>query len=954
MIDSEIIIYLKKLCGYDVELPNHPHCRFSELLHKINNPKYELSFTYPVCRIEEYLLDIVNGTMKMLDETPRSNIEMFLAVKIGRTDIALPKPMSEIDWWLNEWLKAIKDIYIELNGAVDYTVNETFAGDLVIKEIAGNTVQDVETNIVPTPQRPVPVVSKKITVKKLSLNVFPLEKESDLSKIPDNGTYRSIMEHELKPNTAYKFSYSSLNVPAKSTLSFRVSSHTKVLENIFTKMNFGTSETVEPSAEIVFTTDSDGRVKFEYNCNVDTSTTTETFQQYWYTKITNDIVLKEDAEPIEELVQLKSLKESENLFDLGLFNQIELIGDENLVGGGAIKIPIKLKPQTKYKISFDDSMVPSKSWVILNMQDSTKKILCTLVSIKNTSDSEVEIPSKNITITTPVDGNIYFYYHIQEYDDDGKLIIPTFETVCRKWFTKYLKNIMLTEVNVPQTSYIQPPIRDYKIVNHTNKRAWLVRNIQEVNLNDLTYSYAGGNGVDEGVRFYAPVNPTLKHVGEIYCNVFPSCSNYRYDLESAYGGNSGGGKTLSIVVKDSNITEHTQEALLDYINNANAVAYYALETSIIEEIKYLENDNNEDGYSFQDDSSPSPAIPSPPTNVRNIAIKTCGKNLIDYTKLSFFRANLVDKIVTSNIENHYYSNAFILGNPFVNKKSITFSVLPLQAFNRHVSILAFYDGGYIEKNSDDGIPYVTLELPNDKTISHFELRFNRSRERFTDTSSKFSDFQIEIADIATQYQSYKETSVSYTLAQPLLRIGSYTDTIDITNSNVNYLNKRIILSGKSDEGWELGSGANVISDKTIRFVIIIKDCKPTITGLTNNLKNLKNSNINNDVEGAYFETPYNDQYFRIRINKNRLESFDVAGLKKWLKDNPITLSYVLNNPVVAPLESDLVEELKILKSFDNVTNVICQNIPKYSNLKFEIRVKSQASSMLCLRSGEDV
>ena len=91
----------------------------------------------------------------------------------------------------------------------------------------------------------------------------------------------------------------------------------------------------------------------------------------------------------------------------------------------------------------------------------------------------------------------------------------------------------------------------------------------------------------------------------------------------------------------------------------------------------------------------------------------------------------------------------------------------------------------------------------------------------------------------------------------------------------------------------------------------------------------------------------------IAIDKRRLTENTIFGFREWLKDNPL-MFVGQTNPTTKQLESALVEKLKQLKSFNGVTNVICQNTPKYSNLKFEIRVKSQASSMLCLRSDEDV
>lgn len=313
------------------------------------------------------------------------------------------------------------------------------------------------------------------------------------------------------------------------------------------------------------------------------------------------------------------------------------------------------------------------------------------------------------------------------------------------------------------------------------------------------------------------------------------------------------------------------------------------------------------------EENPTPENPSEIKGVTELNIKTVGKNLIDYTKLSFSRAGLENKIVTSNITDHYYSHFSISVSSFFNGKSITFSFLPLQDFNRHVSIIAFYDGGYIERSSENGVPHVTIEIPDDKNILNFEFRFNRSRERFTDTVSKFSNFQIEASDTATEYMLHTESSVMYDLENPLLKIGDVADIIDVTNL------KRINNIAKQN----LNDLNFVYSDEKngfVRFYAVanqqLKYCGKTYSNVLPSFNTYDYTR-----ESIYAGNANGGITISIIVEKKKLTELTDAGLKKYINNPNAYVLHALSVSTKESLPEEFIHALKQLKTYSPVTNI---------------------------------
>lgn len=797
----------------------------------------------------------------------------------------------------------------------DTMLENTFEDQLKILSVNGNSYQPTSNNIVPTPEKPIPIISKKTNIKRISPNVFDLEKENDVSNIPDTGTYRSIGQHQLKANTKYIFSWSEATVPAKATLSFQIQDEKgTVLVSPFTYFNLETTEKKETGKQVEFTTNESGIVKFAYNCTVGTSNTKETYQQYWYTKILKDIVLKEDVEYATEYVELRSLKESINKFDLGLLSQTNLITNSGAYR--KIEIPIKLKPNTRYKIYYEKSMIPALTWVVLNIVDNAEKKLVEILNVKNTENNEVEKQAINLAFTSPNDGEIYFSYSVQSYDAEGVLIPQSTETFKEKWFTKILKNIMVTEETLNQNTYVAPTVRDYKIVDHNNKTSKIIRNVG-LYIDDKT----GNKWMIYDSSVYT--NSYMKQVKDMkVSNRALSFCNSLTTVNDGAGINNPNtmwlgvnGNFVYIIKTNYKSLDEWKAWLAD--NDFNFL--YPLATPTEEAIDYSADDTSEVGYSWQDTTSPSPDIPSDVKGVEEIDILKTGKNLFDV---------------------EYVSN---LGN-WINPNSDGYFYIPIkvpkgkQLYLSNDKTIASGRGYYAnfspykDKNSEDyyffyhnasGSAYGKFNMLTKDEVIY--LRVNSITVNLSLFIEDFKHLQLEVGDTATAYEPYKPLqSLSYQLDTPLKGINNTKDIIDI-ESNQRTDNLTIfVLDDKTTKSIIVST----TKEKTQVFQLDISDIFNDNDIWCDKLKNDRNK------DEELFTCQSGNLY--IAIYKGRLETVDVAGFKKWLKDNPLTFTGSATTPTQETLPEDLPAELNKLKTNDGST-VIYINGEVKPNLNIEYK-----------------
>ena len=161
---------------------------------------------------------------------------------------------------------------------------------------------------------------------------------------------------------------------------------------------------------------------------------------------------------------------------------------------------------------------------------------------------------------------------------------------------------------------------------------------------------------------------------------------------------------------------------------------------------------------------------------------------------------------------------------------------------------------------------------------------------------------IEEGTTATTYEPYKEYTKTLYLNSPLLE----GDTIEQSGNNIihNHRYGKVVLDGSDDESWILHD--NQPSDTSlIRFLIemsskkagsfnIICD-KMSIGSLDGNFENINTECISGHPVGVAIN---------IWVKKGKLSTQDVAGFKKYLQQNPITVVYELAQPTQEIISTD--------------------------------------------------
>lgn len=189
--------------------------------------------------------------------------------------------------------------------------------------------------------------------------------------------------------------------------------------------------------------------------------------------------------------------------------------------------------------------------------------------------------------------------------------------------------------------------------------------------------------------------------------------------------------------------------------------------------------------------------------------------------------------------------------------------------------------------------------------------------------------QLEKSDVSTPYEPYHEPqTVRLELNEPLRGIGEYKDVV--TKDGILRRIKEIVLDEST--GFETYWAT---LDKTFAFISpTIKDAT-VINGTPNRLlcnysKALPNFFDRTDGEVCVLF----NRRFHIRFSKER--NIDtVEKLKEWLKQNPIKIQYLLQEPILEPFENSL----ESLHANDGTTIITVDSGEVETGIEVEYAVK---------------
>ena len=591
-----------------------------------------------------------------------------------------------------------------------------------------------------------------------------------------------------------------------------------------------------------------------------------------------------------EYVELRSLKETGNLFDLK-YGQLlfgEKVGSTTNNGSGVIienqyaitvnLAVVYLKANTNYCFKSNRAKEP-----IEGMEESGNDL--NMLGVLKGSTPIIQVISGN-TFTVNDSG----YYYLRLYGTVG----------CKVSYT----SIMLVEGTSAPSTYVAPTVRDYKIVDHANKTAKIIRNVRQrlLTAKDNFYRSVYG-GMEINLKDGKLMNVNESAV--TYCNLF----NYHVDTTIP---NNLCYRLYSNYLQ-FNYDGYNDKTLWDeFITDNELYIQYQLANPTEEEIAYSADDVSEVGYSWQDTTSPSLDIKSEIYQVDKIDIKSVGKNFIDINYISN-----IENWTNSNTDGYYYIPIAVPKNA----QLVISNDVKVPAGRGYFANFSPYkeknaENYYFIYHNDIGSALGKFTSITKSNVVY--LRLNSINVNLPSFVEDFKKMQLEIGSVATPYEPYQEISIQHTLSKPLraTKDGSVRDAIDIVNMQTTYNITDFTVDGNTTIA--LGT------DKEKTRVIQINN-QPFLNP-TNNLKMYCDKLLNDSGKDEELFTVSTALF--IAINKNRVEANDINAFKKWFGENPLYFIGISKTPTTEPLEDELVEKLKTLKTFSSVTHVFVEGVAK--------------------------
>ena len=181
------------------------------------------------------------------------------------------------------------------------------------------------------------------------------------------------------------------------------------------------------------------------------------------------------------------------------------------------------------------------------------------------------------------------------------------------------------------------------------------------------------------------------------------------------------------------------------------------------------------------------------------------------------------------------------------------------------------------------------------------------------------------------YAPYTEQFAKIVLDEPLRGIGEYKDVL--TKDGVARKIKRIVFDGSKDEKWDIAiERENVINFVSTQFSDAIK-INEHQRSMMDKLK------WSSGVWGR--DEVGQDMFARIlRMNMPKTLTPDLQTFKTWLSQNPLTVDYVLAEPVTEPLPESVQDQLSALHSENGTTHVFVDSGDVEAGINIEYKYKS--------------
>lgn len=276
-------------------------------------------------------------------------------------------------------------------------------------------------------------------------------------------------------------------------------------------------------------------------------------------------------------------------------------------------------------------------------------------------------------------------------------------------------------------------------------------------------------------------------------------------------------------------------------------------------------------------------------SVKMPVLTTVGKNLFD------------GKLEVGNIQ---ASDGEVYGLPHMRvtdfikinaNKTITISKLNNNDIDFRLEKVSYYD---INKNfiSIDGELFMfpkTLTPPTG--TAYIRAVFCKGNWDETATEEDFKTLQVQIEKnvSATSYEPYKSNILTVNEEIELRGIGDVKDELNLITGELTQRIGEVVLDGSDDENWNI---LNYTLENTVLFKLTVFDMlkqSPKINSILSDKFRVDISSPYENDSDFIFPNEGLGNNFVIRISKNKLESCDVSGFRKWLIQNNVKVQYRL-------------------------------------------------------------
>ena len=274
-----------------------------------------------------------------------------------------------------------------------------------------------------------------------------------------------------------------------------------------------------------------------------------------------------------------------------------------------------------------------------------------------------------------------------------------------------------------------------------------------------------------------------------------------------------------------------------------------------------------------------------------IDVGVTGKNLFDINSFPYKQDD--ETIVINSNESH--GGTILVKGDTLRKKQHVISIESFENIGDNTStvlIETVYKDGVKDERYLTAMPKKGWVLSSTREIDYIWIR-NPWK-----AGSKIKKLQIEEGKEATEYEPYHEPqTVKIQLDEPLRGIGQYKDIV--TKDGILRKIKEIVL----DENTGFTNHLGGIQNKTICFATHILKDATNIAALNNAMSDKIEKVTYVDGQEKECFTLFNKQIY-IKLNRERNVD-TVEKLKEWLRQNPIKVQYVLQEPILETFENSL-------------------------------------------------